>query len=247
MDIEKLEKLMKIIKISKHLVFFGGAGVSTASNIPDFRGEHGLYNYTPEDIISHSFFKEHTKEFYEFYFDKMVYLDALPNECHKFLALLEENKMLDAVITQNIDGLHQKAGSKNVIELHGSVLRNYCMKCNRFYDIYSKPFKDINYKGVPKCDCGGIIKPDVVLYEEPLNENDITKAINAISKADTLIIGGTSLVVYPAASFIRFFRGENLVLINLSEINIDGLSLNINGKVEEYLNTDNFNKYLKEK
>ena len=247
MEIEKLEKLMEIIKNSKHLVFFGGAGVSTASNIPDFRGANGLYNYTPEDIISHTFFKEHTKEFYEFYFDKMVYLDALPNECHKFLALLEENKMLDAVITQNIDGLHQKAGSKNVIELHGSVLRNYCMKCGKFYDIYSKPFKDINYKGVPKCDCGGIIKPDVVLYEEPLNENDISKAINAISKADTLIIGGTSLVVYPAASFIRFFRGQNLVLINLSEIYIEGLSLNINGKVEEYLNTDNFNKYLKEK
>ena len=247
MEIEKLEKLMEIIKNSKHLVFFGGAGVSTASNIPDFRGANGLYNYTPEDIISHTFFKEHTKEFYEFYFDKMVYLDALPNECHKFLALLEENKMLDAVITQNIDGLHQKAGSKNVIELHGSVLRNYCMKCGKFYDIYSKPFKDINYKGVPKCDCGGIIKPDVVLYEEPLNENDISKAINAISKADTLIIGGTSLVVYPAASFIRFFRGQNLVLINLSEIYIEGLSLNINGKVEEYLNTDNFNKYLKGK
>lgn len=247
MEIEKLEKLMNIIKNSQHLVFFGGAGVSTASNIPDFRGANGLYNYTPEDIISHTFFKEHTKEFYEFYFDKMVYLDALPNECHKFLALLEENKMIDAVITQNIDGLHQKAGSKNVIELHGSVLRNYCMKCGKFYDIYSKPFSDINYKGVPKCDCGGIIKPDVVLYEEPLNENDISKAINAISKADTLIIGGTSLVVYPAASFIRFFRGQNLVLINLSEINIEGLSLNINGKVEEYLNTDNFNKYLKEK
>ena len=247
MEIEKLEKLMNIIKNSQHLVFFGGAGVSTASNIPDFRGANGLYNYTPEDIISHTFFKEHTKEFYEFYFDKMVYLDALPNECHKFLALLEENKMIDAVITQNIDGLHQKAGSKNVIELHGSVLRNYCMKCGKFYDIYSKPFKDINYKSIPKCDCGGIIKPDVVLYEEPLNENDISKAINVISKADTLIIGGTSLVVYPAASFIRFFRGQNLVLINLSGINIDGLSLNINGKVEEYLNTDNFNKYLKEK
>ena len=216
MDEVKLEKLMNIIKNSQHLVFFGGAGVSTASNIPDFRGANGLYNYTPEDIISHTFFKEHTKEFYEFYFDKMVYLDALPNECHKFLALLEENKMIDAVITQNIDGLHQKAGSKNVIELHGSVLRNYCMKCGKFYDIYSKPFNDINYKGVPKCDCGGIIKPDVVLYEEPLNENDISKAINAISKADTLIIGGTSLVVYPAASFIRYFQGKHLVMINKS-------------------------------
>ncbi len=247
MDILKLEKLMDIIKNSKHLVFFGGAGVSTASNIPDFRGANGLYKYSPEEIISHSFFMEHPKEFFEFYFDKMVYLDALPNECHKFLALLEENKMLDAVITQNIDGLHQKAGSKNVIELHGSILRNYCMKCNKFYDINAKPFKDINFNGIPKCDCGGIIKPDVVLYEEPLNENDINKAIKAIASADTLIIGGTSLVVYPAASFIRFFRGQNLVLINLSEVYVEGISLNINGKVEEYLNTDNFNKYLKEK
>jgi len=217
MDIEKLEKLMKIIKNSKHLVFFGGAGVSTASNIPDFRGEHGLYNYTPEDIISHSFFKEHTKEFYEFYFDKMVYLDALPNDAHKYFAELEKEGKVSSVITQNIDNLHQLAGSKNVIEIHGTIMKNHCMKCNKYYDL-----KDILNKEIPpRCDCGGLIKPDVVLYEEGLNEDDINKALEEISTCDMLIIVGTSLVVYPAAGFVRYFRGKYLVLLNKSETSYD--------------------------
>ena len=244
-DTNKLETLMEIIKNSKNLVFFGGAGVSTASGIPDFRGANGLYNYTPEEIISHTFFKEHTKEFYEFYFSKMVYLNALPNECHKFLAALEYKKILKAVVTQNIDDLHQKAGSKNVYELHGSVVRNYCMKCNKFYSIYDKVFKDVDYSGVPTCTCGGVIKPDVVLYEEPLDSNTINNAINAIASCDTLIVGGTSLVVYPAAGFIRFFRGKNLVVINLGELSTIEADLTINGKIEDYLNMDNFNKYIK--
>ena len=232
MEIEKLEKLMNIIKNSQHLVFFGGAGVSTASNIPDFRGANGLYNYTPEDIISHTFFKEHTKEFYEFYFDKMVYLDALPNECHKFLALLEENKMIDAVITQNIDGLHQKAGSRNVLELHGSIHRNYCQVCKREYGLDYILRSD----GLPRCECGGIIKPDVVLYEEPLNNEVLSESIDYISNADTLIIGGTSLVVYPAAGLINYFNGSKLVLINKSETPYDSLaSLVINEAIGETL------------
>lgn len=244
-DKNKLETLMEIIKNSKNLVFFGGAGVSTASGIPDFRGANGLYNYTPEEIISHTFFKEHTKEFYEFYFSKMVYLNALPNECHKFLAALEEKKILKAVVTQNIDDLHQKAGSKNVYELHGSVVRNYCMKCGKYFSIYDKVFKDVNYNGIPTCTCGGVIKPDVVLYEEPLDSNTINSAINAIASCDTLIVGGTSLVVYPAAGFIRFFRGKNLVVINLGELSTIEADLTINGKIEDYLNMDNFNKYIK--
>ena len=245
-DKNKLEELMNIIKNSKNLVFFGGAGVSTASGIPDFRGANGLYNYTPEEIISHSFFTSHTKEFYEFYFSKMVYLDAIPNECHKFLARIEKDKILSAVITQNIDDLHQEAGSVNVYELHGSIVRNYCMKCGKYFSIYDKVFKDINYNGIPLCDkCGGVIKPDVVLYEEPLDNNTINDAIKAISNCDTLIVGGTSLVVYPAAGFIRFFRGKHLVVINLGELTSIDADLTINGKIEDYLNMDNYNKYLK--
>lgn len=247
MDIYKLEELYKIIKESKKIVFFGGAGVSTASNIPDFRGANGLYNYTPEEIISHSFFVEHTKEFFDFYFSKMVYLNALPNECHKFLKLLEDDKKLSAIVTQNIDDLHQKAGSKRVIELHGSVKRNYCMKCHKYYDIEDEPFKKINYQGVPYCSCGGVIKPDVVLYEEPLDENTITDAIKAISSADCMIVAGTSLVVYPAASFLRFFNGKYLVVINLGALYNVNADLAIDGKVEEYLNVENYNKYLKGK
>ncbi len=245
-DNKKLVELMDIINSSNNIVFFGGAGVSTSSNIPDFRGSNGLYKYTPEEIISHSFFVSHTKEFYEFYFSKMVYLNALPNECHKFLASLEEKGKLKAVVTQNIDDLHQKAGSKKVYELHGSVVRNYCMKCHKYHDINSDAFKKINYKGIPICECGGIIKPDVVLYEEPLNEDIIYGAINAISKCDTLIVAGTSLVVYPAASFIRYFNGKHLIVLNLGiPENITYADLIIDGKCEEYLNMDNFNKYIK--
>lgn len=224
----KIEELVKIIKESRHIVFFGGAGVSTESNIPDFRSPTGIYNvrnrveslkntnYTPEEMISHSFFMKHTNLFFDYYFDSLVYPDAKPNYAHIFLALMEKNKMLDVVITQNIDGLHQDAGSINVIELHGSVRRNYCMNCHHFVD--GKEM--LKLRG--KCDiCGGIIKPDVVLYEESLNMEDIEKAIAYISNADCLIVGGTSLQVYPAASFVRFFKGKNLVIINKEKTPMD--------------------------
>lgn len=206
--------LKKLIDGSKNTVFFGGAGVSTASNIPDFRSTDGLYNmkykYSPEVILSRSFFNKNLKEFYRFYFDKMIYKEALPNYCHKGLALMEKQGKLKGVITQNIDGLHQLAGSKNVIELHGSVHRNYCIKCGDFYDLDS-----LLHKGdIPLCKCGGIIKPDVVLYEENLNENNILKAIDLIKNCELLIIGGTSLKVYPASGFIDYFKGKNLVIIN---------------------------------
>ena len=214
-----LEKLKNIIDNSKRIVIFSGAGLSTNSGIPDFRSANGLYNQktnsniSPEEIISHSFFMSNTKEFYQFYFSKMVYLNARPNLAHKYFAKLEDMGKVLAVVTQNIDNLHQEAGSKKVYELHGSVMRNYCMKCHKFYSL-----KDIfNEEGnVPLCSCGGIIKPDVVLYEEGLDENTITKSIEAISKADTIIVVGTSLTVYPAAGFLRYFRGENLVLLNKS-------------------------------
>lgn len=239
MEKEKLIKLMNIIKESNNIVFFGGAGVSVASGIPDFRGANGLYNYTPEEIISHHFFINNTKEFYDFYWDKMVYPNALPNDCHKALVYLENKNKLLSIVTQNIDSLHQKAGSTNVRELHGSVIRNYCMKCHKFYSL-----DQLSKKGIPNCSCGGIIKPDVVLYEEGLDENTIDNAIKDISKADTLIVAGTSLVVYPAASFIRFFRGKNLIIINLGETNYDNYStLTINGKVEDYLNISNFKEF----
>ncbi len=213
---QEINKLQEIIDDSRHIVFFGGAGVSTESNIPDFRSADGLYQqnykYSPEQIVSHSFFMRNTEGFYEFYKDKMMFLDAKPNAAHKKLAELEEKGKLTAVITQNIDGLHQMAGSKNVLELHGSIHRNYCRKCGEFYDAaYVK-----HAEGVPKCKCGGIIKPDVVLYEEGLDSGIIEKSIRAISEADTLIIGGTSLVVYPAAGFIDYFRGRHLVVINKS-------------------------------
>ena len=239
MDLDKLDKLYKIIKESNNIVFFGGAGVSVASGIPDFRGANGLYKYTPEEIISHTFFMNHTKEFYEFYFSKMVYPKALPNECHKALAYLEKIGKLRSVVTQNIDNLHQMAGSNTVYELHGSVKRNYCMKCHKFYDI-----SELKLNQVPKCTCGGIIKPDVVLYEEGLDEKTINKAVNDIANCDTLIVAGTSLVVYPAASFVRFFRGKNLIIINLSDTNYDTMAtLQINGKVEDYLNLENLKRY----
>lgn len=243
---DKTKELMDIINNSSNIVFFGGAGVSTASNIPDFRGSNGLYKHSPEEIISHTFFMEHTKEFFEFYFSKMIYLKAKPNECHKFLYALEKVGKLRAIVTQNIDNLHQEAGNKNVIELHGSTKRNYCMKCGKYYDISDEVFKKINYHGIPRCSCGGIIKPDVVLYEEQLNEDSINQALNVISKCDVLIVAGTSLVVYPAASFIKYFNGRKLVVINLGHLDsVNNADLAINGKVEDYLNMDNFNKYIK--
>ena len=219
MNKEKIDALREIIDNSKHLVFFGGAGVSTASNIPDFRSSNGIYNETYgtipiERIISHSFFMSHPDIFFEVYKEKLCFKDAKPNYCHKVLTKLEELGILKAVITQNIDNLHTLAGTKNVIELHGSVMRNYCMKCHKSYDLDYI----LNSNGVPLCTCGGIVKPDVVLYEESLDYNSIMNAIKEISEADTLIIGGTSLSVYPAAQFVEYFNGRNLVIINKSDV-----------------------------
>ena len=233
--------LQEIIDDSKRIVFFGGAGVSTESGIPDFRSVDGLYNqqyaYPPEQIISHSFFVRNPEEFYRFYRDRMIYEDAKPNAAHLKLAKLEKRGVLSAVVTQNIDGLHQMAGSKNVIELHGSIHRNYCTKCGKFY-----PLSAITESsGIPKCSCGGTIKPDVVLYEESLKSEDIEGAVSEISAADTLIIGGTSLVVYPAAGLVRYFNGKHLVVINKSEINAGNAELVINdsiGKVFESVCND---------
>ena len=221
----EIEKLTQILKESNNIVFFGGAGVSTASGIPDFRSSNGLWNeklkinFTPEQLVSHTFFMKYPEEFFKFYKDKLIYPNAKPNGCHIALAKLEEMGKLKAVVTQNIDGLHQAAGSKVVYELHGSVLRNYCMKCGTFYD---EKFI-LESEGIPTCPkCGGKVKPDVVLYEEGLDNDIITGAVRAISQADTLIIGGTSLVVYPAAGLIDYFRGKNLVLINKSTTSADG-------------------------
>ncbi|HIY62639.1 MAG TPA: NAD-dependent protein deacylase [Candidatus Mediterraneibacter stercoripullorum] len=211
------EQLQSIIDDSSRIVFFGGAGVSTESGIPDFRSADGIYHqaykYSPEQVVSHSFFMRYPEAFYEFYKDKMMILDAKPNPAHLKLAELEQAGKLTAVVTQNIDGLHQAAGSRNVYELHGSIHRNYCMDCGKFYSAeYVKDAEEI-----PRCECGGMIKPDVVLYEEGLDSATIEGAVRAISNADTLIIGGTSLVVYPAAGFIDYFRGKHLVVINKSE------------------------------
>ena len=210
----KIQQLKQLVNESNNIVFFGGAGVSTESGIPDFRSKDGLYNqkydYPPEEILSHTFFIKHTEEFYKFYKDKMNSLKYESNITHIKLAQLESKGKLKAIITQNIDGLHQKAGAKNVYELHGSVLRNYCMKCKKFYDakyVFSS-------KGIPICTCGEIIKPDVVLYEEGLDENTLEKSIISIINADLLIVAGTSLTVYPASGLINYFRGKNLVLIN---------------------------------
>ncbi|MGO5051581.1 NAD-dependent protein deacylase [Lachnospiraceae bacterium LCP25S3_G4] len=233
MDIEsQIIQLQTIIDSSNHIVFFGGAGVSTESNIPDFRSSDGLYQqqykYSPEQVVSHSFFVNHTEEFYEFYKKKMMYLDAKPNKAHLKLAELEHAKKLSAIVTQNIDGLHQMAGSKQVLELHGSIHRNYCQTCGAFYDAnYIK-----QTKGIPRCTCCGIIKPDVVLYEEGLDQEVIQQTVHSIANADTLIIGGTSLSVYPAASFIDYFRGKNLVVINREATSRDGeAQLNIQGSI----------------
>ncbi len=215
------EELKKVIEESDRIVFFGGAGVSTESGIPDFRSVDGLYHqkykYPPETILSHSFFMTRTAEFYEFYREKMICLSARPNQAHLALARLEQRGKLKAVVTQNIDGLHQAAGSQKVYELHGSVMRNYCMKCRRFYDISAIT----DSKGVPKCSCGGIIKPDVVLYEEGLDDETVEKAVKAIARAEVLIIGGTSLNVYPAAGFLNYFGGSTIVLLNKSETAFD--------------------------
>ena len=212
---DKIASLQTIIDQAKHIVFFTGAGVSTDSGIPDFRSTNGLYNqtykYPPEEIISHSFFEENPEEFFRFYKNRMLYLDAQPNEVHRFIAECEKKGKSLGVVTQNIDGLHQKAGSKHVYELHGSVLRNYCMDCSTFYSAeYIK-----NSEGIPRCQkCGGIIKPDVVLYEEGLSQAVVEGAVAAIQSADVMIVLGTSLVVYPAAGLIRYFSGRHLVLIN---------------------------------
>ena len=217
----KIEKLKKWVSESERIVFFGGAGVSTESGIPDFRSVDGLYNqkfeYPPEQIISHTFFERKPEYFFRFYREKMMPLGFEPNITHKVLARWEEEGRLSAVVTQNIDGLHQKAGSKNVYELHGSVLRNYCMRCGQFH---SAEFVK-NGDGVPRCACGGTVKPDVVLYEEGLDQDTIEKAAMAIYNADLLIVGGTSLTVYPAAGLIRYYRGHRLVLINRDETPYD--------------------------
>ena len=221
---DKINQLTKILKNSNNIVFFGGAGVSTESGIPDFRSSNGLFNEklnitsTPEQLVSHSFYIRYPEEFFNFYKTKLIYPKAKPNKAHIALAKLEEIGKLKAVITQNIDGLHQSAGSKNVFELHGSVLRNYCTNCNEFYD---EKFI-LEYNGVPTCTkCGGRVKPDVVLYEEGLDDATIMGAVDSISKADTLIIGGTSLIVYPAAGLINYFKGKNLILINKTKTQAD--------------------------
>ncbi len=217
----KIETLKTWIEASDNIVFFGGAGVSTESGIPDFRSVDGLYHqqfeYPPETILSHTFFYQHPDYFYRFYRQKMLPLEAQPNAAHKKLAELERAGKLRAVITQNIDGLHQKAGSRNVLELHGSIWRNYCTRCGKFYP----PEFIRDCAGVPRCDCGGVVKPDVVLYEEGLSEDVLHRAVHAISEADVLIVGGTSLTVYPAAGLIRYYRGSKLVLINRDETPYD--------------------------
>ena len=234
---QKIDRLRELVEGSDNIVFFGGAGVSTESGIPDFRSQDGLYaqkyKYPPETIVSHTFYRQRPEEFFEFYKEKMIAPDAQPNAAHLKLAELEQRGKLKAVITQNIDGLHQKAGSKKVLELHGSVLRNYCEKCHTFYDV--------NYilksEGVPVCEkCGGRVKPDVVLYEEGLDMGILNEAVRCISEADMLIIGGTSLVVYPAAGPIDYYRGNKLVLINKSATSRDAQAdLVIDGKIGEVL------------
>lgn len=235
-ELEKLQKLQELVDQSRKIVFFGGAGVSTESGIPDFRSVDGLYNqhysYPPEVMLSHHFYVTHTKEFFDFYRAKMLYLDAQPNAAHIKLAELERAGKLTAVVTQNIDGLHQKAGSERVMELHGSVHRNFCQRCHKMYDAQFM----LHSTGIPTCTCGGTIKPDVVLYEESLNPNTLTEAVDAIEHADLLMIGGTSLAVYPAASLIHYYRGNRLVLINKSTTSMDqNADLTIQGSIGEIL------------
>lgn len=221
---DKIELLQKYINECNNIVFFGGAGVSTESGIKDFRSIDGLYNmkydYPPEEILSYTFFMNNTDEFYKFYKDKLNCLNSSPNVTHNYLTKLEKKGKLKGIITQNIDGLHTKANSKNVYELHGSIYRNYCMDCHRFYDA---PYI-FNSSNIPKCSCGGIVKPDVVLYEETLDEKTIAKSIDLISNAELLIIGGTSLTVYPATSFIHYFKGKYLVIINRDTTSMDNIA-----------------------
>lgn len=235
-----LATLKQWVEESHNIVFFGGAGVSTESGIPDFRSEDGLYRqkykYPPEQMLSHSFFMSHTEEFFEYYKNQMLVLDVKPNNAHLALAKMEQEGKLQAIVTQNIDGLHQAGGSKNVLELHGSIHRNYCMKCHKFYDgayVKAQP-------GIPRCSCGGIIKPDVVLYEEALDQDTMNRSVRAISQADLMIIGGTSLVVYPAAGLVQYYRGKRLVLINKGSTSMDGnadlvISLPIGQALEMFL------------
>ena len=231
-----METLQRWVDESSSIVFFGGAGVSTESGLPDFRSVDGLYHQhyaePPETILSHSYFMHNTEGFYRFYREKMLFPDAQPNEAHRKLAQLEAAGKLAAVVTQNIDGLHQKAGSKTVYELHGSVSQNHCTRCGRFYTLEEV----MAAEGVPRCACGGVIKPDVVLYEEALDEDTVAGAVRAIRRADLLIVAGTSLVVYPAAGLIRYYRGDKLVLINLQPTPADGIAnLVIHDKVGRVL------------
>ena len=232
---EEVKTLRDWIDHSGNIVFFGGAGVSTESGIPDFRSVDGLYHqqydYPPETILSHSFYERNPEEFYRFYRNKMLCLDAKPNAAHRKLAELEERGTLKAVITQNIDGLHQKAGSRNVLELHGSVLRNYCVKCGKFYGVEAVQ----QVGGVPRCGCGGIIKPDVVLYEEGLDQDVIARAVAAIRQAEVLIIGGTSLSVYPAAGLVQYYRGSKLAVINKTALPGTGAELVIREPIGQVL------------
>ena len=230
----QVEQLREWVNESDNIVFFGGAGVSTESGIPDFRSVDGLYNqqydYPPETILSHTFYRRNTEEFYRFYRNKMLCLDAKPNAAHLKLAQWEQEGKLKAVVTQNIDGLHQAAGSEKVYELHGSVLRNFCESCHKFYDVNFIA----NSEGVPKCSCGGDIKPDVVLYEEGLDQNILSGAIRAISEADVLIVGGTSLAVYPAAGLLDYYNGNKLVLVNKTPTARDGIAdLVVQGSIGE--------------
>lgn len=236
------EKLKTIIDNSENIVFFGGAGTSTESNIPDFRSEKGLYkistnySYPPEVMLSRSFFINHTEDFFDFYKNKMVFKNAQPNDCHRALVELEKRGKLKAIITQNIDGLHQMAGSKNVLELHGSIHRNYCLNCGKFFDLDYITNSNLL---TPKCNsCNGVVKPDVVLYEEPLNMDVINKSIDYIKNADVLIVGGTSLVVYPAAGLIRYYKGNKLILINKSKTSYDNeADLVINDSIGKVLSS----------
>ena len=236
-------RVREIIDRSKKVVFFGGAGVSTESNIPDFRSESGLYKamneygYSPEHMLSRTFFDGHTEMFFDYYKKNLIYPDAQPNKAHLALAALEEEGKLTAVVTQNIDGLHQKAGSRSVYELHGSVMRNYCMDCGASYDLDYVMDEENCQHGIPKCrKCGGTVKPDVVLYEEPLDNDVMVGAVKAISEADALIVGGTSLVVYPAAGLINYFTGHDIILINKSETGYDNrATLVINDSIGKVL------------
>ena len=233
---QQIEALRQMVASSDNIVFFGGAGVSTESGIPDFRSVDGLYHqkfaYPPETMLSHTFYVRHKQEFFDFYRAKMLALDAQPNAAHRKLAQWEREGKLKAVITQNIDGLHQKAGSREVLELHGSVLRNYCERCHKFYGVEAVA----ESRGVPKCTCGGDIKPDVVLYEEGLDEDVMTRALRYIENADMLIIGGTSLVVYPAAGLVRYYRGRKLVVINKGGAGANlGAQLTIDGPIGQIL------------